>query len=71
MSNCLTPKAKKINKQFADNYYSKFLSKRFGVTTCSTLQDFTVSIIRKQLLDWQLKGGAPCDEMCTAENSTC
>jgi hypothetical protein len=61
MSSNLLKDAKKINKQYAENFYSKFLSTKYGVKTCSTLKDITISIIRKQILDWQKLVQQPCE----------
>lgn len=59
--NNYTKDAKKVNSQFASNVYAHFLNKRFGVKTCAPLKDFVSATIRKQMLDWQLIAGVPCD----------
>lgn len=59
--NDYTKDAKKVNSQFASNVYAHFLNKRFGVKTCTSQKDFVSASIRKQMLDWQLIAGVPCD----------
>jgi len=53
--------ADKIYGQFAANIYSDFLGKRYGVKTCSNIKDKTISLIRKEMLDWEKIVNAPCD----------
>lgn len=57
-SSLLTNDAKRVYKQFADDMYSKYMNTKYGMKTCSSLQDMTKAIIRKEILEYQLHADA-------------
>lgn len=61
MSKNLTPQTEKINAQFADDIYSLFLQKRYGLKVCRPLKDPVIAGLRKEILDYQLVAGVKCD----------
>lgn len=58
----LTKNPKKIYSQYSENVYSDFMSRKYGLQTCTPLKDFTTASIRKEILDWQLKKNLYCQK---------
>tara|TARA_Y100001937_G_scaffold100113_1_gene136889 strand:- start:4613 stop:4792 length:180 start_codon:yes stop_codon:yes gene_type:complete len=42
-----------INQKFADYVYKDFSARRFGITSCCSLDQLESAIIKKELCDWQ------------------
>ena len=54
MCKILTSQAEKIYKQFGDAIYSDYISKRYGLKTCSKTKDLTLITLREEILSYQL-----------------
>ncbi len=56
----LLPNRAKHNKVFADTLYQQYMQLRFGINTCKPNYDYDLSLMRKDIVDWEANedGGA-------------
>jgi hypothetical protein len=46
----------KYNSKFANTMYDKYKSLKFGVESCGYKEDYDLTVMRKELVDWQSSG---------------
>ena len=46
----------KYNNKFANTMYDKYKSLKFGVASCGYKDDYDLTVMRKELTDWQSSG---------------
>ena len=42
-----------VNQKFSDYVYKDFSARRYGITSCCSLDQLESAIIKKELCDWQ------------------